>query len=573
MNLFLITTQRMTYQNAQLKNTGNDEGDVLKFFQSKLRNLIAHNGGDHTFGWFTEDVDDKDAPMPIGTKTKIKWTHQGHTISQMEKNFVTAKLNLVVQLNKTLNLEGDTANLNRIFIGFKHAVELFSDARLWIDNVMLKEYQQDELIRESFAYNSIKPIDAKEPAKHRYSLWENTSRMSPSVCGVYVPLTLLADGNAHRITFEASIYFTDQLAFQAWQLYPNSICGEIEEEIKSSTEALVWHQVQPSVVKEIEELLNCSIIEQDVPANMTISNKFSQIGSPSTIVTEYKLSDAPQDGSNDLLNEGYQTLPVLGDSSKVIAYKTEEVILNCRGGTIVTMKSDLAGFGVKPDCLNGLIRELNTPLLIPSQQLVREGFQGLATDAGLDVSKSIALSNATNITVMFPKRTNEITCFDNIMYQNVQLTINNVKYPDTEFDSTIGPRFYQYQLISNELDGSLRPSHELEDSWTMSLNAPDGTRYKNTISDATSFCINFQLERTNSGYVFDGVDTGGNTVTIKFKGQPLYRGANDTYYNYDASNPNVHPPAPEMWVCTDTYFTWQRGAVKYYANGVPDGYY
>ena len=59
----------MTYQNAQRKNIGNNEGDVLKFFQSKMRNLIAYNGGDHTFGWFTEDVDDKDAPMPVGTKT------------------------------------------------------------------------------------------------------------------------------------------------------------------------------------------------------------------------------------------------------------------------------------------------------------------------------------------------------------------------------------------------------------------------------------------------------------------------------------------------------------------------
>ena len=559
----------MSYQNAQLKNSGNDEGDVLKFFQSKLRNLIAYNGGDHTFGWFTEDVDDKDAPMPIGTKTKIKWTHQGHTISQMEKNFVTAKLNLVVQLNKELHLDADTNELNRIFIGFKHAVELFSDARLWVDNVMLKEYQQDELIRESFAYNSIKPIDAQEPAKHRYSLWENTSRMSPSVCGVYVPLSLLADGQPHRITFEASIYFIDQLAFQAWQLYPNSICGEIEEEIKSSTEALVWHQIQPSVVKEIEELLNCTTIEQDVPENVTISNKFSQIGSPATIVTEYKLDTKENSGNF----EGYLTHPVLNDESKQVYYKTEEVILNCRGGTIVTMKSDLAGFGLKQSCLDGLIRELQQPLTIPSQQLVREGFQGLATDAGLDVSKSIALTNATNITVMFPKRTNEITCFDNIMYQNVQLTINNVKYPDTEFDSTIGPRFYQYQLISNELDGALRPSHELEDSWTMSLNAPDGTRYKNTISDATSFCINFQLERTNAGYVFDGIDTAGNTVTIKFKGQPIYRGANDTYFNFDVNNPNAHPPPPEAWVCTDTYFEWGIKSVKYYGNSVPEGKY
>ena len=235
------------------------------------------------------------------------------------------------------------------------------------------------------------------------------------------------------------------------------------------------------------------------------------------------------------------------------------------------MKSDLAGFGLKPHVLDGLYRELQTPLFIPSQQLVREPFQGAASESGLEVSKSIALNNATNITVMFPKRSNEITCFDNIMYQNVQLTINNVKYPDTEFDSTVGARFYQYQLIANELDGALRPTQELEDSWTMPLNDPEtGERYKGCLRDATSFCINFQLERTNAGYVFDGVNTGNNTVAVKFKGQPMYRGKNDTYYNFDSSNPSAHPPAPEMWICTDTYFTWGVKSIKYFATGTPE---
>ena len=558
----------MSYQNAQRKNLGNDEGDVLKFFQTKMRNLIAYNGGDHTFGWFTEDVDDKDAPMPVGTKTKIKWTHAGHAISQMEKNFVTVKLDIQAQLNKALTITDDTNELNKIFIGFKHAVEFFSDARLWIDNVMLKEYQQDELIRESFAFNSIKPADAKEPAKNRYTLWENVARMSPSVCGVYVPLSSLSDGNVHTITLELSIFFTDQLAFQAWQLYPNSICGEIEEEVKTSLEALVWCQIQPSVVKEIEELLTCSTIDQQVPEYVPISNKFTQIGSPATIISEYKKA-ATADSAN---YSGYLTHPILGDDTNQVYYKTEDVILNVRGGTIQMMRSDLAGFGLKPSCLEGLYRELQTPLYIPSQQLVREPFQGAAGDSGLEISKSIALTNATNITVMFPRRSNEITCFENIMYQNVQLTINNIKYPDTEFDSTVGARFYQYQLIANELDGALRPTHELEDSWTQSLNDPvSGDRYKGCVSDGTSFCINFQLERTNAGYVFDGVDTGNNTVAVKFKGQPMYRGKNDTYYNFDPNNTSAHPPAPEMWICTDTYFTWGVKSVKYYGQGVPEG--
>lgn len=83
----------------------------------------------------------------------------------MEKNSCKQKVDFYVQLNKKLTLDDEVNELNRIFFGFKHGIEFLLDGRLWVDNVMIKEYQQDELIHESFAYNSIKPIDLKEPEK------------------------------------------------------------------------------------------------------------------------------------------------------------------------------------------------------------------------------------------------------------------------------------------------------------------------------------------------------------------------------------------------------------------------
>ena len=175
--------------------------------------------------------------------------------------------------------------------------------------------------------------------------------------------------------------------------------------------------------------------------------------------------------------------------------------------------------------------------------------------------------------MMFPKSPTDITCFDNIMYQNVQLTVNKQTYPDTEFSNTCTARFYQHQLIANELDDALEATQEFEDSFTQPLNDPiTGKRYKNCRSDGTSFGINFQLERSNAGYVFDGLDTGGNSITINFRGYPMYRGEDETYYIPDADLPDVHPPAPEMWLCSDTYFTWSTRGVEYYERGIPEGY-
>ena len=625
----------MTYYNAQTKNLGNDEGDVLSFFQSKLRNLIQRNGGDNTFSFVMEEFKDKDAPLPVGTKTRIKLTHSGHTITQIEKSFTTILLDFIIKLSKPIDVSADTHGLMKIFVGFKNAVEFYEDCRFWINDKLLGAYRQDELQRESFAYNSIKPRDAKATSKYSHSTWENVSQFSPSICGCYVDLKDIADGQPHKFTIELTIPFVDQLALQAWQLYPNAICGEIEEEVKTSLRALVWAQVNPNVVKETLQFLEDKEIDEEMPAAIPISRKFTQIGRPSVIVSHYSSNPTPsqklhieyqrykgvnvydddvlehptidfgytdeeftkykvsRDDVNkkefaELIAAGNPDKPLdAGDTVKIIKselkgallattksdsinLKTEKITLDVLGGTIQLGRSNLAGFGLKQDVYNGLVRELQTPLLIPSQELTREIFEGTAKVNGLEISKSIPLRNATNITMMFPKSPADITCFDNIMYQNVQLVVNKRTYPDTEFANTCAARFYQHQLIANELDGALEATQEFEDSFTQPLNDPTtGKRYLNCRSDGTSFGINFQLERSNAGYVFDGLDTGSTSITVTFRGQPMYRGEDDTYFIPDPEYPNMHPPSPEAWICSDTYFTWSVNGVEYYQPGVP----
>ena len=646
----------MTYQNAQAKNTGNNEGDVLSFFQNKMRNLIQRNGGDNSFSFVMEEFTNKDAPMPVGTKTRIKLTHTGHTITQIEKSFSTILLDFSIKLSEKIDVTADTNGIMKLFVGFKNAVEFYEDCRFWINGKLLDSYRQDELQRESFAYNSIKPRDAKATSKFSHSTWENVSQYSPSVCGCYVDLKDIADGQIHKLTIELTIPFIDQLALQAWQLYPNAICGEIEEEVKTSLRAMVWAQVNPNIVKETLQFLEDKEIDEQMPAVIPITRKFTQVGLPSTIVTHYSGSPAPtqeltikyqrmhagkpytdtvpeggeaqqmrKDTHNDeaepivihftYTDEEYEKYGVrkedsnkawfaeevaasnpdyilnAGDTVKLldnnlkgallvsskkadnINLKVGKVVLDVVGGTIQLGRSNLAGFGLKPDVYKGLVRELQTPLLIPSQELTREIFEGTAKVNGLEISKSIPLRNATNITMMFPKSPADITCFENIMYQNVQLVVNKRTYPDTEFQSTCGARFYQHQLIANELDGALEATQEFEDSFTQPLNDPvTGKRYTNCRSDGTSFGINFQLERSNAGYVFDGIDTGSNSITVTFRGQPLYRGMDDTYFIPVPELPQIHPPSPEAWICSDTYFTWSVNGVDYYPAGVPSGY-
>ena len=157
----------------------------------------------------------------------------------------------------------------KLFVGFKNAVEFYEDCRFWANDKLLTSYRQDELQWESFAYNSIKPRDAKASSKFSHSIWENVAQYSPSVCGCYIDLVDIADGQPHTFTIELTIPFTDQLALQAWQLYPNAICGEIEEEEKILLHAMVWCQVYPNIVKQTLEFLE---------VNFSQNSKLSKIG-------------------------------------------------------------------------------------------------------------------------------------------------------------------------------------------------------------------------------------------------------------------------------------------------------
>ena len=539
----------MTYRNANFKNTGNNQGDVITFFEDHMRHLIQQNGGDHNFSFVSEEFQNIPVPHDVGNRTRIKLTHSNHTISQIEKGFINITLHLTLKLATKIAVAGDTAKCLRVFIGFKNAVEFFEEGRFYNRGQLIDGYSQEQLSRESFAYNSIKPDCAKGNTRCSTSTWENVKGFSYSICGKYIPLFTIMNGDVYECDIELVIPFTDQLALQAWQLYPNKICGEIEEEVKTSIAAMVCAMVPFETVKTTLEKQDGKPIAYDfkdtdqLPKLSTQLNKFVQMGRDLIMPTKF-----------DKVSEENTKL-------EITMGKNQIEILNSR---ITVGRSNLAGFGLKEAVATELAKRLVHPIMVPAQELTREIFEGSASKDGLNVSKSIPLHNVTNITMMFPRHHTDITCFENIMYKNVQLTVNKRHFPDTEFETTCDGRFCQHQLVANELDGMIQPSKELIRSYVQPLNdLTNGTAYKNCRDDATSFGINFQMERSNAGYVFDGYDSGVNSVTVNFKGLPMFPGeATDMYFNVDGDK-TVHPPAPEAWICSDTFWLWSTKGVTY----------
>ena len=608
--------EQMTYQNAQFRNFGNDEGDILNFFNDHLRNLVSKNGGDNTFSSFSEEFHDKDLPIEkLSEKTRILLTHSNHTISQIEKGFISMIVEFDVALANELesldhyydelldddeNFVGysrrDLGQINQIFVGFKDAVEIIDEARFFVDGKLVSNYHQTEMIRESFAYNSIRSQESKLNSPHSHSLWENVINMSPNVCGVYIPIELLTWDLGQKayvhVELELIIPFTDQLALQAWRLYPNRILGEIEEEVRFCLDGLVWCQVPPKNVGKISNnRQHFDLYEYNAP-DLPITNHFIQINQPGFIVGGIKT------GSNDSLidtNVSFRTwssipydmdeyneedltnLPNMNFVTMLLTQNTLEY--NPRSVKIREGRSNLFGFGIKPNVLESLMTTFQEPLIVPAQELRRVIFDQPITEKGIYVSKSMPLVNATNITMMFPTSPFDYTVYRNIMHKNVQLIIDKKLYPQKEFENTWDGRFVQYQLMANELDG-IEATPEYLESISQPINDPINTiRYENSRYDDTNFGINFQLERGNSGYVFDGVDTDNHEVWIRFKADAIATDYENSYYypevnaSHEIKGHIINTAHPEMWICSDTYWTWSiQDGVQYHDDGVPSGY-
>ena len=379
------------------------------------------------------------------------------------------------------------------------------------------------------------------------------------MCGIYIPVSDLADGKLHDYRFEINVPFTDFLKYQAFTLYPNNICDEIDEELYTSILGMVWAPIDPVVVYEhegkIKDLNGLELAEKEY----NITRKFVQVGNPATIPTTATVNN------NKLsLTTGKATL-------RVVSYG------------VTALRSNIAGFMVKEDVKNQIFNFLadraasGNPVILPSQSLERRPYQQRPLANGFDGTLDVVLSSTTSISVVFPRYPTDVTCFENIMCQNMSLNVNKVQFPDIPF-ATNDARFYQMQLVANELDGSNEPTQEFEDSITHVRNYVDKDgihRLEDVGTDNTSFMITFQLERSNGGYVFDGVDSGTETVPITLRGTPIYPGNSDTYYNPDPTNLLVCPPHPELWICTDTFFLLQPreyGGLVYNGQVIPEGY-
>ena len=527
-------------------------GNVSKYFES-LHNLISPNDGTRSFILRTVDSHDRPPPFDDGQETQLSITHEDHAISQLSDGFITFDVELQLQL---LGLDAnfdDPHNLLQIFVGWKSSNQIMDQLQI-IANNQTTNYQNNECIREGFAYSNVKAYSQKKTRRYIHSLYENVKNFSPTVCGTYVPLQKFKNGATVPVQFQVNLPFTDLLCLQAFDLYPNFCMGDIVLKFYVKRYGLVWCQVSPEkILEHNNKLHNGQIQASFIDPYIVYKHGFTQIGGKALITSQSTVTaGTPADPDNNIAH-------------------WSELALTCTGMKILQCKSNMFGFGITEATKQAIKEALRTPVVIPSQQIEYQAFPISTTENGIQTTVNLPLNNVTGISIMFPKNARDLTCFENPMLQNVQLVIDNKNFP-SEPINTIGARFLAYQLAASDLDGPVQCTAEFEDSMTHSRNDENGNIYPNTPTDLTAFMLNIQTERHGGGYVFDGMDSNGRNIQIQIKGSPMHTGRDKDSYLTGGEDGGL-PPPPQIWLCRDTYFTLDTTyGLKYHAFGTPEGY-
>lgn len=600
------------YRNERANNSKIEYGNIAESFM-KMRSLVNVNDGTRSFTMRTVDCHDQPAPFPSGQFTQINITHPDHYISDVSKGFLTAKCKGVYKLNTDTRWKDnvvDPDHLIKIFAVVKSSNQLNTQIQILHNNVDVG-YQQNEGIREGFLYGVLKPENEKIRRRFVHTLWENVSNYSNTICGGYMNLDEFRANNMATNEFDANIPFDDYLALQAFDLFPNGLIGDLSLKLKFGPEGMVVGVVDPNIVAEKKAFLEESPIMSVDLLNQTqrisriskLKKQFTQIGNEFMIPGKFKIhqnvhftgkssDDAnavekdvdivisneffsnlgikPTEDLNLILTKmGYTNISNIS-STFTNEYEAQPATLECVEFTITLLKSNMQGHGVVESTKEAIRAVLSQGIVIPSQQVDFNAFPIAASSSGIKSSLNIPLMNVTTMSIMFPKHGNDLTVFENPMYQNCYLNIAGTNYPDEPL-TTIGSRFLEQQLVAGDLDStSLLCTKEFEDSMTMAKNTYSGNRYSNTLSDATSFVYNVQTERSGAGYCYDGIDSNFSNVQIQINGQPIYTGANDTYYNVDDSG-TIHPPPVQLWLTRDTWFSLDLNGLRYHDKTTPPG--
>ena len=528
-------------QRVGIPMSSNIGGDVFESL-AKLNDQIKKNDGIRSFSIKTNSCYDSDAPVSEGTQTHIRITNSYHDMNQLDETYLRCRWKMTVKIAKAITIAG--VRHMKFFVGWKNSNEAIRQLEVENNNVDC-DYLQTESAKEGFAYATYKPEEEKKNRKYAHSRWGNVEMGVPGVCGAYIDIAATtADNAVETVTFDTVIPINDLLAFQAFEEFPGCL-GDIVLKLYFTSQSMVYGFCDPELAMEAVKFWDTSYGElaantgkKETVGAWPYTRGFTQVGQSS--IQPIATSDTANDNKVDV-----QTISVTS---------LELTNLYC----------DVSGYNITQECKRNIATMFTPehPLIIPAQHMDVKNLPKKGGGGQYDADFTYALHNVTDFITVFPRTSQDTTCFYNPIIENLQLRCDGKLYPTHKIDSTTDYRFYQMMMNASDLDNY----YEADKSYSNSLTTKIPVAFKNTCTpyDISSFICTFQCERNTKGYCFDGLETGNVNVNI---GLQFNANATTSWYG------TADRASPQIWFARDTYWTVDNvNGLKYHKTGTPPIY-
>ena len=522
-------------------------GDIVASMRA-MNNIVEKNGGIRQRRIIINNNTDPHGKIDHTKTTNLDITSTTWHMNQLGKTFITMDCKAFVHCNKVFT-DPDNLGCLRVFGGLKDSINLLERLKIFSRNKKTG-YENTNCVPEGVAYSVYKTRCQKVIHKYVHSLFENVIEYKNSVCGAYInPNVAWGQPNTvYPLEFKVKIYINDILALQIFDDWPTMFGDIVLKDILFTINTMVFAQVDPHAVAKHENFVNESITDADLntilDTHFKYDRKFTQGGMEGEFITQIQKAGAKCNYITEKVRFTVSKMEFDNITALIPVY-------NCTDRTLQEIQS--------------LYPSPEQPWIIPAQSL--DIFQMPPPTDQRKYNNRIEkpLNNVTDLIPVFYKDTLQTTCFENPMVDNLEIFADGKCLVDTRL-STIGEDLFGLVLQSADLEGVFECTKELEDSLTTPLNNTDGSRKKRTYTDCTSFLPSFTTQRYGKHYFYDGLETGSRNANIQLIFDAIHQGAHDTYLWH-------RPPAPQIWACRSTYWSYDNvNGLKYHNYGVPPGY-
>ena len=396
-------------------------------------------------------------PVDAPGFTTVNISTSGALVADLENSYITAEIQYTLRLPgyDPTNAKIDAVesagipetNFTKYFIGFKQSLDAIRryDVHVNAQEIYSQAFVGNESFIQVAGLNDT--IITKNPFV--YTSYKNASTMDNNVCGVYVDLAGIDEGQEFTVSIPIKINMHQFLMLSAIHYLP-SFCGRWELKLYFDANNLIICPVNPLAYTDaqIHPIITKAlhVYSPDGSKWKGFSNHFTQIRDPF-----YAITDCGQNNGTD------NTIFGADHKTNKFSFTYTETKLECSRCQVTKCLMNITQFQLKYEVYEALMAHYTEhPLIIPINQLTYQRFShSNSSGNSIHAIANLPVENCDSIFLLFPTSSNQTTCFYQPYLTDCRLGMGQFGVKPSQYVSTFDdPRFVGLTLDALNLEMS-----------------------------------------------------------------------------------------------------------------------